>query len=105
MRALLGYDGGGVAGGQGVHVGEDEVAGAVAAACGLILAADDREGVEDVGGVLAGQAVEVEIEGVEAGAQVAALLRVPGERRAAAEKVSPAAIRRDTSSRTRRRRP
>ena len=67
-------------------VGEDEVTGAIAAARGLILAANDGKGVE-------------------AGAQVAALLGVPGERRAAAEKVSPAAIRRDTSSRTRRRRP
>ena len=41
------------------------------------MAADDGEGVEDVGGVCAGEAVEVEVEGVEAGAEVAALLRRP----------------------------
>ena len=46
------------------------------------MAADDGEGVEDVGGVFAGEAVEVEVEGVEAGAQVAALFLVPDEGRA-----------------------
>ena len=35
---------------------------------------DDGEGVKDVGRVILGQAVEVEVEGVEAGAQVVALL-------------------------------
>ena len=39
---------------------------------GLVAAADDGEGVEVVGGVGAGEAVEVEVEGVAAGAQVAA---------------------------------
>ena len=38
------------------------------------MAAYDGEGVEDVGDVLAGEAVEVEVERVQAGAQVAALL-------------------------------
>ena len=64
--------GGGVAGGEGVVVGEDHVFGAAVAEGGLVVAADDGEGVEDVGGVGAGEAVEVEVEGVEAGAQVAA---------------------------------
>ena len=41
---------------------------------GLVVVADDGEGVEDVGGVGACEAVEVEVEGVEAGAQVKALL-------------------------------
>ena len=69
-----------VTGGEGVHVGEDEVFGAVAAVeFGLILALDDGEGGEDVAGVVAGEAVEVEVEGVEAGSEVAALFGVPGE--------------------------
>ena len=71
--------GGGVAGGEGVVVGEDHIFGAVAAEGGLVVAADDGEGVEDVGGVCAGEAVEVEVEGVEAGAQVTALLFVDAE--------------------------
>ena len=40
-----------VAGGEGVHVGEDEVAGAVAAELGLVLPADYGEGAEDCGEV------------------------------------------------------
>ena len=48
----------------------------------FVVAADDGEGVEDVGGVFAGEAVEVEVEGIEAGAQVAALFFVPDEGRA-----------------------
>ena len=52
------------------------------------MAADDREGVEDVGGVVAGEAVEVEVEGVEAGAQVAALFFVPDEGRAVVAEVA-----------------
>ena len=46
---------------------------------GLVLALDDGEGVQDVGGVFAGEAVEVEVEGVQAGAEVAAVFFVPGE--------------------------
>ena len=80
--------GGGVAGGEGVVVGEDHIFGAVVAEGGLVVAADDGEGVEDVGGVGAGEAVEVEVEGVEAGAQVAALLVVPDEGRAVVAEVA-----------------
>ena len=64
-------------GGEGVHVGKDEVAGAVASEPGLVLAPDYWEGVEDVCCVVLVQAVEVEVEGGEAAAQVAALLLVP----------------------------
>ena len=52
------------------------------------MAADDGEGVEDVGGVSAGEAVEVEVEGVEAGAQVAAFFFVPDEGRAVVAEVA-----------------
>ena len=55
---------------------------------GFVVAADDGEGVEDVGGVCAGEAVEVEVEGVEAGAQVAALFFVPDEGRAVVAEVA-----------------
>ena len=55
---------------------------------GFVVAADDGEGVEDVGGVVAGEAVEVEVEGVEAGAQVAALFIVPDEGRAVVAEVA-----------------
>ena len=58
-----------VAGGEGVVVGEDHGFGAVVAEGGFVVAADDGEGVENVGGVCAGEAVEVEVEGVEAGAR------------------------------------
>ena len=77
-----GHIGVGVAGGEGVVVGEDHFFGAVVAEGRFVVAADDGEGVEDVGGVVAGEAVEVEVEGVEAGAQVAALFFVPDEGRA-----------------------
>ena len=45
--------------GELVVEGEDGVAGAVGAVGGFVFAADDGEGVEDVGGVVAVQAVEV----------------------------------------------
>ena len=57
----------GVSGGEGVHVGENEVAGAVAAEGGFVFTADYEEGFEHVLRVFLGQAVEVEIERVEAG--------------------------------------
>ena len=44
------------------------------------MALDDGEGGEDVGGGVAVEAVEVEVEGVEAGSEVASLFGVPGER-------------------------
>ena len=82
------YVGVGVAGVEGVVVGEDHVFGAVGAEGGFVVAADDGEGVEDVGGVIAGEAVEVEVEGVEAGAQVAAFFFVPDEGRAVVAEVA-----------------
>ena len=78
----------GVAGGEGVHVGEDEVLGAVTAKGGLVLALDDGEGAEDVGGVVAVDAVEVEVAGVEAGAEVAAVFFIPDEGRAGVAEVA-----------------
>ena len=65
------HDGFGVAAGEGVHVGQDEGAGAVAAKGAFVLLADDGEGVQHVAGVLTGEAVEV-VERVEEAAQVAA---------------------------------
>ena len=50
-----------VAGGEGVHVGEDEVAGAVVAELGLVLPADYGEGAEDVAGVVSGWAGSIEM--------------------------------------------
>ncbi|MYD31613.1 MAG: hypothetical protein F4X01_08495 [Nitrospira sp. SB0661_bin_20] len=38
----------GIAGGEGVHVGEDEVAGAVAAEGSFVFPTDDGEGVQHV---------------------------------------------------------
>ena len=78
----------GVAGLEGVHVGADEVVGAVFAEGGLVLALDDGEGAEDVGGVIAVDAGEVEVAGVEAGAEVAALLFMPDEGRAGVAQVA-----------------
>ena len=62
--------------------------GAVGTECGLVLALDDGEGAEDVGGVVAGDAVEVEVAGVEAGAEVAALFFIPNEGRAGVAEVA-----------------
>ena len=77
-----------IAGGEGVVVGEDRGFGAVVGEGGFVVAADDGEGVEDVGGVLAGEDVEVEVEGVEAGAQVAGFLVASDDRRAVAAEVA-----------------
>ena len=63
-----------ISGGEGVHVGEDEVAGAIGAELLFVLGANDGERAEGVVGVVAGEAVEVEVEGVEPGAQVTAFL-------------------------------
>ena len=60
---------------QGVHVGQDHVPRAVMAELLFVLASDDGEGAEHVAGVVPRKAVEVEIESVEAGAQVAAVGR------------------------------
>lgn len=54
---------GGLGFGELVVEGEDGVAGAVGTVGGFVFAADDGEGVEDVGGVGAAQAVEVEVGG------------------------------------------
>ena len=58
----------GVSGGEGVHVGEDEVAGAIVAEGGFVFTVDYGESVQHVLRVFLGQAVEVEVERVEAGA-------------------------------------
>ena len=60
----------GVAGGEGVHVGKDKSFGAVVAEFRFVLPLDDRGRFQDVGGGVAGGAVAVEVEGVEAGSEV-----------------------------------
>ena len=69
-------------------VGEDHGFGTVVAEGGFVVAADDGEGVEDVVGVCAGEAVGVEVEGVEAGAQVAGFLVALDDRRAVVAEVA-----------------
>ena len=71
-----------IAGVKSIVIGQNHLLRPVGAEGGFVVAADDGEGVEDVGGVIAGEAVEVEVEGVEAGAQVAALFFIPDEGRA-----------------------
>ena len=53
----------------------------VATKGGFVSPAHDGEGVQHVLRVVPGEAVEVEVESVEAGAQVAVLLLVPDEGR------------------------
>src|SRR3546814_12271317 len=65
--ASQGQHGFGVAGGEGGHVAQHQVAGAVAAEGTLVGVADDGEGVEYVGGLVAVPAVQVEVKSVEAG--------------------------------------
>ncbi len=65
-----------------VHVGQNQVTGAVLAELLFVLSLDYGEGAEHVLHIVAVQAVEVEVEGVEPGPQVPPLLLVPDERRA-----------------------
>src|SRR3546814_11742520 len=73
--ASQGQHGFGVAGGAGGHVAEHQVAGAVAAEGTLDGVADDGAGVEYVGGLVAGPAVQVEVHGVAVSARVATVNR------------------------------
>ena len=63
---------------QSIHVRQHHGPRAVVAELLFVLAAHDGEGVEHVAGGVARQAVEVEVEGIEAGAQVGG--RRPRER-------------------------
>ena len=54
-----------IPGGKSVHIGEDHLLSAVGAEGSLVFAADDGEGVEHVGHVFPGQAVEGEVEVIE----------------------------------------
>jgi hypothetical protein len=74
-RHGLGDGGGGVAGGEGLVVVEDEVLGQVVAELALLVLREDGELVEDVVGVVLGESVEVEEEGVEAGSELPSLVR------------------------------
>ena len=76
--SLQRHSGFGVAGCEGVHVGKDTVFGAVAAELGLVVALDDGGSGEDVGGVVAGEAVEVEVVGVEAGGKPSVVSSIAG---------------------------
>ena len=67
----------------GVGEGEDEVIGAVVAELGLVFPADYGEGVKDVARVIPGEAVMVELEGVEPGLQVSSDPSAPDEGRSA----------------------
>lgn len=67
-------------GGHAVVLGEDQFLGAVRAVLGLVLAADDGEGVENLGDVCARDAVEVEEEGVQLGTDYLAAGFIPSER-------------------------
>ena len=69
-------------------VGEDHGFGAVVGEGGFVVAADGGGGVEGVGSVLAGEEVEVEVEGVGAGAQVAGFLVALDDRRAVVAEVA-----------------
>ncbi len=51
-----------VAGGEGVHVGDDEAMGAATAGLGFILSLDYAEGVEDVAGVGPRRGIETKVE-------------------------------------------
>ena len=72
----------GVAGGEGVHPGEAELAGAVGAMRGSLLTLDDRKGGVHVAHVVAASdAVEVEENRIQLRAQEQAPVFVPHERR------------------------
>src|SRR3546814_12040681 len=77
FMASQGQHGFGVAGGEGGHVAQHQVAGAVAAEGTLLGIADAWEGVEYVGGLVAVHAVSVEFPIFWAGASVAAVFGFP----------------------------
>lgn len=64
---------------HGVVDGENGVLGSVGAVLLDVLVAEDWEGVQDVGRVIAGATVEVEESGVEFAAELEAALIVPGK--------------------------
>ena len=76
-RGLHRHDSVGVPGGECAHVGQDQVAGAVLAELFFVLFLDYGERAEHIFGVVAVQAVEVEVEGVQPGPQVPPLLLTP----------------------------
>ena len=76
--SLQRHSGVGVSGGEVAHLGKDTVFGAVAAELGLVVALDDGGSGEDVGGVVAGEAVEVEVVGVEAGGKPSVVSSIAG---------------------------
>lgn len=72
----------GLTGGQGVHPSETEVAGSVAAVLLRFMPFDDRErGVDVADFVRVGDAVELEIQGIQFGSEVVAPMLIPPERR------------------------
>ena len=66
---MLVDDSGGVAGVEGSVVVEDEVLGEIVAELLALVLLEHRELVEDVIGVILGEPIEVEEEGVEAGSE------------------------------------
>ena len=77
-----------VSSGQCIHVGQDQIPSAVSTKLGLVFPLHDWERAQHVISVIAPEAVKVEIQSVEAGAQVSALLLIPSERRAIVPQVS-----------------
>ncbi len=71
----------GISGGEGVHVGQDEVACAVGAELGFVFPLNDGKGAQDILCVIPIDPIEVKVERVEACAQVEALLFIPDEGR------------------------
>ena len=71
-----------------VHIGQDEVAGAVFFKLFLVFLLDYGEGAEYVLRVVAGHPVKVEVKGVESSPQVTALLVFPDKRRAVIAQIS-----------------
>ena len=55
----------------------------------FVVLADDGEGVEDVSGIVAGQAVEVEEQCIEPSQRVTAVVLVPRKGRAVITQVAP----------------
>src|SRR5579864_3335341 len=67
-----------VAGRGGAVVPQDQLPRAEAPVTGLVLPPHDRERLENLGGLLPGEIVEVEVERVELACQMHAALLVPG---------------------------
>lgn len=68
-----------IAGREGGHVAQDQVLGEIAPVGGNVLLAHNGEGIEHIGGGVPVEAVEHEVNRIQARPRMAAFVLIPGE--------------------------